>query len=104
MELLAQGSWRRDVARIERGLLEGLAPADALPGVADVRVLGAIGVIQLRAPVNVAAATRAAVELGVWLRPFRDLVYAMPPYVTDEEDVTRIAAAMVAAAAAGAQP
>ncbi|MDQ5831500.1 MAG: aminotransferase class III-fold pyridoxal phosphate-dependent enzyme, partial [Actinomycetota bacterium] len=69
-------------------------------GVADVRVLGAIGVIELERPVDVAAATRAAVERGVWLRPFRELIYAMPPYVTDDEDVDRIARAMVAGAAA----
>lgn len=100
-ELLADGSWQADVARIERGLNHGLGAAHHLPGVEDVRVLGAIGVIELRAPVNVGAATRTAVELGVWLRPFGRLVYAMPPYVTDDEDVARIAQAMVAAAEAG---
>jgi adenosylmethionine-8-amino-7-oxononanoate aminotransferase len=99
--LLADGGWRDDVARIERGLVGGLAAARELPGVADVRVLGAIGVIELARPVDVAAATAAAVERGVWLRPFRELVYAMPPYVTGDDDVARIAEAMVAAAAAG---
>jgi adenosylmethionine-8-amino-7-oxononanoate aminotransferase len=99
--LLADGTWRADVARIEAGLRDGLAATGELPGVADVRVLGAIGVVQLRGPVDVAAATRAAVERGVWLRPFRDLVYAMPPYVCADEDVARIAGALVAAAAAG---
>jgi adenosylmethionine---8-amino-7-oxononanoate aminotransferase len=98
IELLDGGAWRADVARIERRLRAGLAPARALPGVADVRVLGAIGVIELDRPVDVAAATRAAVDRGVWLRPFRELVYAMPPYVAGDEDVDRIAAAMVAAA------
>jgi adenosylmethionine-8-amino-7-oxononanoate aminotransferase len=99
--LLADGAWREDVARIEAGLAAGLAPARELPGVADVRVRGAIGVVQLRRPVDVAAATRAGVEHGVWLRPFRDLVYSMPPYVTDDDDVARIAGAAVAAAEAG---
>jgi adenosylmethionine-8-amino-7-oxononanoate aminotransferase len=99
-DLLAGGAWREDVARIERGLRIGLGPARELPGVADVRVLGAIGVIELERPVDVAAVTRAAVERGVWLRPFRELIYAMPPYVTDDEDVNRIARAMVAGAAA----
>ena len=89
------------MTRIERGLTVGLAPARDLPGVHDVRVLGAIGVIQLEQEVDVAAATQAAVEQGVWLRPFRDLVYTMPPYVTGDEDLGRIAAAAVAAAAAG---
>ena len=57
----------------------------------DVRVLGAIGVVQLDHAIDMAAATRAAVREGVWLRPFRDLVYTMPPYVTGDEDVARIA-------------
>jgi adenosylmethionine-8-amino-7-oxononanoate aminotransferase len=99
--LLTDGGWREDVARLEAGLQAGLAPARELPGVADVRVLGGIGVVQLTQPVDIAAATRAAVERGVWLRPFRDLVYAMPPYVTDDDDLARIAGAVVAAADAG---
>lgn len=66
----------------------------------DVRVLGAIGVVQLDREVDMAAATRAAVAEGVWLRPFRDLVYTMPPYVTSDEDVARIARAVCAVAAA----
>ena len=101
LELLADGSWRGRVEAIERGLRKGLEPARELPGVADVRVLGAIGVVQLAGPVDVAAASAAAVAAGVWLRPFRDLVYAMPPYVTGEQDLARVAVAIVAAAAAG---
>jgi adenosylmethionine-8-amino-7-oxononanoate aminotransferase len=99
LDLLAEGSWRNDVARIERGLREGLAPARDLPGVADVRVLGAIGVVQLEHDVDIAAATAAAVERGVWLRPFRDLIYTMPPYVIDDNDLDRVADAVVAAVA-----
>jgi adenosylmethionine-8-amino-7-oxononanoate aminotransferase len=95
------GGWRARVGAIERGLQEGLAPARELPGVADVRVLGAIGVVQLERDVDIAAATDAAVAQGVWLRPFRDLIYTMPPYVTSEQDVARVAAAVVAAARAG---
>jgi adenosylmethionine-8-amino-7-oxononanoate aminotransferase len=101
-ELLLAGGWRADVRRIERGLAASLAAARALEAVRDVRVLGAIGVIQLKGPVDVPAATEAAVARGVWLRPFRDLVYAMPPYVTGEADVELIGEAMVAAASAGA--
>ena len=100
IDLLRAGGWRNDVARIERGLREGLAPAREIPGVRDVRVLGAIGVVQLDGEVDVAEAGRAAVERGVWLRPFRDLVYTMPPYVTGDEDLARIAGAVVAAARA----
>jgi adenosylmethionine-8-amino-7-oxononanoate aminotransferase len=66
-----------------------------------VRVLGGIGVVQLAGDVDVAAATDAAVAQGVWLRPFGDLVYTMPPYVTDDDDLARITRAVVAAADAG---
>jgi adenosylmethionine-8-amino-7-oxononanoate aminotransferase len=99
--LLVDGSWHADVARIETGLTEGLSCAWEVPGVVDVRVLGAIGVVQLDGPVDVAGATRAAIAAGVWLRPFRDLVYTMPPYIVDDEDVGTIAAAVIAAARAG---
>jgi adenosylmethionine-8-amino-7-oxononanoate aminotransferase len=99
--LLEDGTWREDVARIEATLRTGLEPARELPGVADVRVLGAIGVVQLDHPIDGEAATRAAVKEGVWLRPFRDLIYTMPPYVTSDEDVGRIARAVVAGASAG---
>jgi len=101
LDLLLGQDWAGRVRRIEEGLRTGLAPAAELPGVVDVRVLGAIGVVQLDHPVDMAAATKAAVQHGVWLRPFRDLVYTMPPYVTEDEDVARIARAVVAAAAAG---
>ncbi|SHF33124.1 adenosylmethionine--8-amino-7-oxononanoate transaminase [Streptoalloteichus hindustanus] len=98
LDLLLGQDWAGEVRRIEAGLRSGLAPAADLPGVADVRVLGAIGVVQLDHPVDMAVATKAAVAHGVWLRPFRDLIYTMPPYVTEDHDVARIAAAVVAAA------
>jgi adenosylmethionine-8-amino-7-oxononanoate aminotransferase len=101
IDLLLSRDWRGDVRRIEAGLRAGLAPAGDLPGVADVRVLGAIGVVQLDHEVDMAAATRAAVGRGVWLRPFRDLVYTMPPYVTGDDDLARICDAALAAAEAG---
>jgi adenosylmethionine-8-amino-7-oxononanoate aminotransferase len=100
LDLLANGRWREDVARIERGLRDGLAPARDLPGVADVRVLGSIGVVQLDHEVDIAAATSAAVAHGVWLRPFRDLIYTMPPYVIGDDDVGRVVSAIRAAACA----
>jgi adenosylmethionine-8-amino-7-oxononanoate aminotransferase len=95
--LLEDGGWRGRVRAIEQGLRRGLEPARELTGVRDVRVLGAIGVIELEHDVDVAAATAAAVGAGVWLRPFRDLIYAMPPYVIAEEDLVRVTGAMVAA-------
>jgi adenosylmethionine-8-amino-7-oxononanoate aminotransferase len=91
--------WPGEVRRIGAGLSAGLAPARGRPGVADVRVLGAIGVVQLDHEVDMAAATAAAVGQGVWLRPFRDLVYTMPPYITGDEDLARICAGVLAAAA-----
>ncbi|GAB7029439.1 adenosylmethionine--8-amino-7-oxononanoate transaminase [Streptomyces sp. NPDC021749] len=101
IELLLSQDWAQEVKRIEAGLRAGLAPAAELPGVRDVRVLGAIGVVQLDRPVDMAAATRAAVRAGVWLRPFRDLIYTMPPYITGDAEVARICAAVCAAAREG---
>ena len=98
--LLEDGGWRERVGAIERALREALEPALELDGVAEVRVLGAIGVLQLDRQVDIAAATAAAVAHGVWLRPFRDLIYAMPPYVIEQDDLARVGAAMVAAARA----
>ncbi|MCX5156706.1 adenosylmethionine--8-amino-7-oxononanoate transaminase [Streptomyces sp. NBC_00291] len=101
IDLLLSQDWQREIKRLEAGLVAGLEPAGALPGVRDVRVLGAIGVIQLDHPVDMAAATRAAVREGVWLRPFRDLIYTMPPFVTGDADVARICRAVCAAAREG---
>lgn len=99
-ELLLASDWRSQVARIGDELRAALAPAAELNAVADVRVCGAIGVIQLDRPVDVARATDAALDAGVWLRPFRDLIYCMPPYICDSDETARIATAMLAAAAA----
>ncbi|MBO8192639.1 adenosylmethionine--8-amino-7-oxononanoate transaminase [Streptomyces oryzae] len=101
LELLLSQDWQAEVRRVGEGLRAGLAAAAGLPGVREVSVLGAIGVVRLDHEVDIGAATRAAVSAGVWLRPFRDMVYAMPPYVTDDADVARIAAAMCAAAREG---
>ncbi|MFF5336989.1 adenosylmethionine--8-amino-7-oxononanoate transaminase [Streptomyces sp. NPDC013181] len=101
LDLLLGQDWEQEVKRVETGLREGLAAARELPGVRDVRVLGAIGVVQLDHEVDMAAATSAAVREGVWLRPFRDLVYTMPPYVTGDDDVARICRAVCAAAREG---
>jgi adenosylmethionine---8-amino-7-oxononanoate aminotransferase len=95
LDLLADGGWRARVQEIEAGLRRGLEPARTLPGVQDVRVLGAIGVVQLERDVDMAAASEIAVGHGVWLRPFRDLVYTMPPYVIDADDLARVSAAVL---------
>jgi adenosylmethionine---8-amino-7-oxononanoate aminotransferase len=96
--LLDSGDWVAAVDRISAGLSAGLAPAAELPGVRDVRVCGAIGVVQLAGDVDVAAATAAAVAHGVWLRPFRDLIYTMPPYIANDGDVALICQGVLAAA------
>ncbi|KAB8189178.1 adenosylmethionine--8-amino-7-oxononanoate transaminase [Nonomuraea phyllanthi] len=101
LDLMADGAWEGQVKRIETGLRSGLAPARGLGGVRDVRVLGAIGVVQLDHDVDRISATRAAARHGAWIRPFRDLIYTMPPYVIDDTDLGRITTAIVAAAAAG---
>ncbi|MFF4122464.1 adenosylmethionine--8-amino-7-oxononanoate transaminase [Microbispora rosea] len=100
LDLLAERPWREEVARIEAALLDGLAPAAAAPGVRDVRVLGAIGVIETDQPVDVAKIQDIVMGYGVWLRPFGRLIYTMPPYACTPDDVARIADAMVAATAA----
>lgn len=100
IRLLLSRPWREEVAGIEAALRDGLAPAVALPGVRDVRVLGAIGVIETTDPVPVAATQDLLVRRGVWLRPFGRLLYTMPPYISSDEELQCITAAMVAAAEA----
>lgn len=97
IDLLLSRDWRAEVRGIEAGLRAGLAPLAELPGVADVRVLGAIGVVELDRPVDMVTATDAAVASGVWLRPFRTLVYTMPPFISTAEDIAAITAGIGAA-------
>lgn len=97
IELLRARDWRGEVARIEAELTEGLAPLAELPGVTEVRVLGAIGVVELDRPVDMRAATDAAVTAGAWLRPFRNLVYTMPPFISSTADIATITSAARAA-------
>jgi adenosylmethionine-8-amino-7-oxononanoate aminotransferase len=98
LELLASGAWRAQVAAIEALMAAELAGLRGLEGVREVRTLGAIAVVEMDGEVAIEAASRAAVARGVWLRPFRNLIYAMPPYVTAAEDLRAIAAAIGAAA------
>ncbi|MER5388517.1 adenosylmethionine--8-amino-7-oxononanoate transaminase [Saccharopolyspora sp. NPDC002686] len=96
LDLLSTGDWAADVRRINTGL-QALHGIDAV----DVRVLGAVGVVQLDHAVDVAKATEAGLAEGVWLRPFRDLIYTMPPYVCTDDDIAAICAGIAAAAEVG---
>jgi adenosylmethionine---8-amino-7-oxononanoate aminotransferase len=95
VELLLSQDWRSSVAAISAGLTAGLEPARALPSVTDVRVNGAVGVIECDRPVDLAIATVAALDRGVWLRPFRNLVYAMPPFICTPGEIAQVTSAMV---------
>lgn len=92
--IVAQGGWQDDVARINEVMSRELTPLRDLDGVTDVRVFGAIAAVQVDSPIVMRRATRTAVENRVWLRPFRDLVYAMPPYICTEDDLVVMAAGM----------
>ena len=93
-KLLKGGWWRRRVRAIEGQLCEGLNPCVGLDTVADVRVKGAIGVVELTEPLDAAKVAAACPSLGVWLRPFGTRLYTMPPLACDEQDVARICEAV----------
>ncbi|WP_069948810.1 adenosylmethionine--8-amino-7-oxononanoate transaminase [Microbulbifer aggregans] len=95
IELLLSSPWQERVSRIEQQLRQELAPLKDADDVADVRALGAIGVVEMKQPVNMMQVQEALIDRGVWLRPFGKLVYAMPPYVTSEEDLRQLTGAMV---------
>ncbi|RLA61936.1 MAG: adenosylmethionine--8-amino-7-oxononanoate transaminase [Gammaproteobacteria bacterium] len=95
IQLLLSQPWQRTVERVHTELAAGLALARDLPNVAEVRTLGAIGVIELKEPVDMKTIQPMFVERGVWVRPFGKLVYAMPPFVMGTDDVATLTAAMV---------
>ncbi len=95
IRLLLESSWQDRIATIERQLAQGLDPCREMDHVADVRVLGAIGVVELKKPVVMERIQEAFVSKGVWIRPFGKLVYLMPPYCIDDEDISRLTSALV---------
>ena len=97
IDLLAESDWPDRVRKLESQLKAELSPLASHPAVSDVRVLGAIGVVQVRSPVPVAELQRHFVDQGVWIRPFGDLIYLMPPYVISAEDVSRLTGAIATA-------
>ncbi len=94
IDLLLSADWEERVLDLQHGLAVGLAPCNDIASVAEVRVLGAIGVVEMKEPVNVAALQREFVKRGVWIRPFGKLVYVMPPYIMEPDDVTVLTHAM----------
>ena len=95
IDLLLASDWHAAVSRIESALVLHLRPARALTGVKHVRVLGAIGVVEMTEPVDVAHFQAFCTDRGVWIRPFGRLIYVMPPYIIDEEGLGRLCRTVV---------
>ena len=94
IRLLVSGPWRKRVKAIEKQLIQELAPCRTSPKVAEVRVLGAIGVVEMKKPVDMKTLQQTFVDKGVWIRPFGRLIYVMPPYIIEPGDLSRLTRAI----------
>jgi len=95
LRILLDSPWQDRISNIASGLRTGLKPCRDMDQVAEVRVLGAIGVVELMEPVDMQTIQPRFVDAGVWVRPFGKLVYLMPPYVISDEDLTQLTSAVV---------
>lgn len=95
IKLLLESPWQENIKRIERALEKGLAPCRDMDHVNDVRVLGAIGVVEMKQEVDMKSITEAFVDAGAWVRPFGKLVYLMPPFVINDDDLTTLTSVVV---------
>ena len=94
LAMIAEGHWQQQVAQIEQQLQQQLKPLQQLASVNEVRVLGAIGVVEMHQPIDVAITQQLFIQRRVWIRPFGCLLYIMPPYLIEPEQLTRVTAAM----------
>jgi adenosylmethionine-8-amino-7-oxononanoate aminotransferase len=94
LDLFERGDWRADVARIEAGLRAGLEPCRQGTGVVDVRVKGAIGVVEFDRPVETAALSQRFVDAGVWIRPMGKVIYLTPPIVVTDAELATLTGAI----------
>jgi adenosylmethionine-8-amino-7-oxononanoate aminotransferase len=95
LKLLLASPWQSEISRIEEQLKKGLEPCRGMAAVKDVRVLGAIGVVELNNPLDIKLVQPLFVNSGVWIRPFGKLVYLMPPFIIENEDLQKLTSAVV---------
>ena len=95
IQLLLDSPWQENIQRIQEKMKLGLSPCKDFEHVKDVRVLGAIGVVEMKQPVHMKNITEAFVKAGVWIRPFGKLVYLMPPFIISDDDLDKLTSTVV---------